>query len=452
MKDKIMEYITTDVKLQGGLIGVSIRSKSTGKVLFEHQDDIRMHPASNMKLLTSAAALSVLGENYTFQTDIRTAGNIDDNTLHGDLYIIGKGDPTLLPEVFDTLAQALRKRGLTKIEGNVVGDDSWYDDTRLSPDLVWTDEQYYYGAQVSALTASPNEDYDTGSIIIEASASRPLEKPTIALFPSTDYITILNNAITVTEKIEDELIIERKHASNVIEIKGKISIDSEKIKEFMAVWEPTTYALHLFAASLEREGITWNGKVKVGKAKENSQLLLSRKSIPLSELLVPFMKFSNNGHAEILVKEMGKVVYGEGSWEKGLEVMKGELANLGMNMDTIVMKDGSGISHSNAIPANEITKLLHDVQSKSWFHSYLKALPVAGEEERIMGGTLQDRMKGIKVSAKTGTIEGVSTLSGYMETKKGSEFIFSIMLNHLLDEEEGKTIENELVEIIANEG
>jgi len=153
--------------------------------------------------------------------------------------------------------------------------------------------------------------------------------------------------------------------------------------------------------------------------------------------MVPFMKLSNNGHGEMLVKEMGQIINEEGSWDEGLQVMEASLEKQGMNIDNVLLRDGSGMSQQNLISPNTLTQFLFDVQSESWFEYFEAAQPVAREPDPLVGGTLRGRMmeeplKG-HVKAKTGTLNGVSTLSGYIETQDGEERIFSIMINNYID-------------------
>ncbi|MBM7598841.1 D-alanyl-D-alanine carboxypeptidase/D-alanyl-D-alanine-endopeptidase (penicillin-binding protein 4) [Virgibacillus halotolerans] len=452
MKNKLNEYIKKEPKLAGAFIGMSVRNAETGEMLYDYMGDTRLRPASNMKLLTATAALLVLGKDYTFATEILTEGLLKGERLQGNLYIKGKGDPTLLPCDFQEIAKQLYTLGIREISGDIIADDTWYDAVRLSPDMIWSDEQFYYGSQVSALTASPDEDYDAGSIIIGVSpGARIGDTPAINIYPNTDYIKIVSTAITGAHDLEADITIERSHGGNTILIKGMIPMKADPIKEYIAVWEPTGYALNLFKQALRDNGILWEGEADSGKTPESAEILLTHHSIPLSELLIPFMKLSNNGHGEILLKEMGKVVYGEGSWEKGLEVLEAVLSEYGMNTDTIFIRDGSGISHANLIPPNEISRLLYTIQQMVWFPMFLHALPVAGYCERMIGGTLSERLEGTTVQAKTGTIYSVSTLSGYVTTRQNKVLIFSIMINNLLDEEEGKGIEDNIVRLLIDD-
>ncbi|WP_430786456.1 D-alanyl-D-alanine carboxypeptidase/D-alanyl-D-alanine endopeptidase [Virgibacillus flavescens] len=454
LQEQLDKYIKNEPHLNGATIGVSVRSAATGELIYEHNGEKRMHPASNMKLLTGAAALSSLGRDHTFTTEILAGGQIINHSLQGDLYIKGMGDPTLVTTNFKDFAKKVSAKGIKQISGDIIADDTWYDDVRVSPDLIWTDEQYYYGAQISALTASPNSDYDAGSVQIDVSPGKSVGvKPIVSETPRTDYVNVINNAETVAAGEEEDIEVGRKHGSNIITIEGTIPIDSWTVKEWMAVWEPTGYALDLFKQALASQGITWTGELKVGKAPESATVLVKHESMPLAKLMLPFMKLSNNVHAEVLVKEMGKVVKGEGSWEKGLEVIDEEMLKLGLDIETIKLRDGSGISGVSLIPPNQISKLLYEVQKRDWYSTFNHSLPVAAAEDRMVGGTLRNRMKEISnyatIQAKTGTINSVSSLSGYINTRESETIIFSILNNNLLDEDDGKEIEDKIVEILA---
>lgn len=452
MKVEIDRLLQENPNLKGGLAGISIRSAKTGEILYEHNGDVRMRPASNMKLITSAAALSVLGEEHQFKTEVRVKGKRDRKTLKGNLYIKGFGDPTLLRADLTQMARDIANSGITTIEGGLIGDDRWFDDVRLSPDLVWSDEEAYYGSQISALTVSPNKEYDSGTIQIKVAPGLKVGEPGhIHLTHKTNYVKIINETVTIPPDGETDLTFNRKHGTNTIIVKGLLPIGAKVKKEWVAVWEPTQLVLDLFRQELAKQGIKLSGISKVGETTKDAAILTSHESIPLSELLIPFMKLSNNGHAEVLVKEMGKIRKGEGSWEKGLEVVKEQLPNLGVNPDHLVIRDGSGISHVDLVPANEISKLLFHVQQENWFPSFLKSLPVAGNSDKMVGGSLRKRMNTLNVKAKTGTISTVSSLSGYVRTNSGETLIFSILLNNLLDEDKGKEIEDQIISILAKQ-
>lgn len=453
---ELNQLLNNDPILAGGLAGVSVRSADSGEIIYEHIADTRLRPASNMKLLTAASALSVLGEDYRFKTELLSNGNQRGSVHHGDIYIKGYGDPTLLQEDFSEMAKKLKEKGIKIIKGQLIADDSWYDDERLSEDIIWNDESYYYGAQISALTASPNEDYDAGSVIVEVKpGKREGKQPEITLQPDNRYVKINNEAKTVSATEEKDIDIVREHGSNEITITGTMPLAATSSREWIAVWEPTQYALALLSDALAAEGIKLHGGLTQGVAPRQAKVLFAQQSIPLSQLLIPFMKLSNNTHAEILIKEMGKVVKDEGSWDAGLAVLADELKKWGVDEETTLLRDGSGISHVTLLPANELSQLLYEVQKEPWFDAYFLSLPEAGHTDRMVGGTLRNRMKNSpaegQVYAKTGSISTVSSLSGYVDKQSGERYVFSIILNNIVDGSKGKIIEDKIATILAKQ-
>lgn len=449
-----IEAILENERLDGAITGISVRKASSGEEIYSHNGDIQLHPASNMKILTAAAALETLGANYQFTTEVRTDGEQKGPVLHGNLYLVGKGDPTLMKEDLDSFAKELKNNGIKIVRGKLIGDDTWYDDVRLSQDLNWSDEPFYTGAQVSALTLSPNEDYDAGTVIVEVTPDEKGKKAKVSLTPETDYVNIVNNTEMAPAGTAKSISIEREHGTNNIIIEGTMPVNGSMSRSWVSVWEPTGYALDVFKKSLEEQGIKFVGRdgTEFGKAPKDSSLLASRSSMELKDLLIPFMKLSNNGHGETLTKEMGRVVHGDGSWDKGLDVIADVAVQLGVDEDDILLRDGSGMSHKTYIPASDLTELLYTVQEKSWYSVFESSLPVAGISDRMVGGTLRNRMtkepvKG-NVMAKTGSLTSVSTLSGYVNTVEGEKLIFSILNNNYINGSV-TSIQDEIVTTLA---
>lgn len=456
LNQRLNSFITEEPLLDGAIVGVSIRSQQTGELIYDHLGSTRLRPASNLKLLTTASALEVLGENYTFSTKLFVNGRIEKGVLKGDVILQGGGDPTLQQADLQAFAESLKEIGIKRIGGQIVGDDTRYDDIRYSIDMPWSDEEAYYGAEISALTLSPDQDYDAGTVALEVKPAKMVgDKVSIKMKPENTYVQVVNEAVTSAKDSKEDLTFSRDHSSNTITISGQIPQGASSESEWIAVFDATRFVVHLFEEELKKVGIKVDKGYRIGVTPSNARLINEHKSISLRELLLPFMKLSNNGHGELLVKEMGKVIKGTGSFEAGLAVMNETLTPFGMEYTNQVIRDGSGISHVNLIQPNELTKLLFTIQSKSWFPSYYRALPVAGATEKLVGGTLRYRMRqeplAGNVVAKTGTLTTVSSISGYVNTKSKGRLIFSILINNVIDEEKAKKLEERMIAILANE-
>lgn len=428
-----IDAILLDSRMKGVASSVAVRKASTGEMIYQSNADQAITPASTLKILTAAAALETLGENYRFTTEVITDGIVSNGILTGNLYLRGTGDPTLLKGDFDNFASQLVKHGVKKVSGNLIGDDTWFDAVRLSPSIDKMDESYYFAAQISALTVSPNSDYDAGTVIVEAKPTTRGKASKVTLTPETAVVQVINRSKTVPKGSKNTLKIGRQYGTNKIVITGNVPIGSAGKKEWVTVSNPTAYALDVFKKSLAAKGITFvpSSKTVRGKTADNAEILVTKKSMPLKSLMRPFMKLSNNSHAEVLAKAMGKMQYGEGSWDTGLQVMRDYAMSIGLDINDWVFEDASGMSHANKVNSAQLTELLYQVRTAPWYGSFVQGLPVAGAPDRLIGGTLRNRLtvapaKG-NVLAKTGSLNNVSTLAGYAQTKEGELLIFSVL-------------------------
>ncbi|WP_166354976.1 D-alanyl-D-alanine carboxypeptidase/D-alanyl-D-alanine endopeptidase [Phytoactinopolyspora limicola] len=430
-----IDEILEDPRMDGSQASVVVADATSGDVLYERGGDDRLMPASNQKILTSAAAMDILGPDHTFSTTVETDARHTGRILAGDLYLRGTGDPTLLVEDYEVLADEIVAAGIQRVHGGVVADDTWFDDVRLGLNWTWDSEQYYYGAQISALTVSPDVDYDSGTVIVEVDPGRRAgDPPRVTVIPENDYVEIVNDAQTTAAGTGQAIGINRLPGSNTIRITGTIATDGAQARTWRSVWEPTDFAAGLFLQALEERGVQVREGISRGATPDGARVLAERESMPLSELLIPFMKLSNNGHAEILIKSMGQAVADAGTWSAGNEALRSSLRDWGVEPATMAIADGSGLSRRNLVPPNEIITLLRSLQDEPWYDTWYESMPVAGIEERLVGGTLRFRMAGTAAEGnargKTGTLTAATGLSGYVTTADGDELVYSILINN----------------------
>ncbi|MFJ7824864.1 D-alanyl-D-alanine carboxypeptidase/D-alanyl-D-alanine-endopeptidase [Psychrobacillus sp. NPDC096623] len=450
LSDSITNII--DEKLAGADVSITVRDRFSGEIKYGYNGLTAVKPASNMKLLTTAAALDVLGKDYRFSTSLYTSGKMSNGVLKGDVYLKGEGDPTLSIEDLQLFVKELKAEGIHKVDGRIVGDDKWFDDDLLTPGIWVGDESYYYAAPISALTTSPNTDYDTGTIIVEAIGTTVGDLPSIKITPHIGDLQIVNEAQTVEAGKANTITIERLYETNKIVVSGNLPVDKTK-REWVTVKHPTTHTLSMFQAVLAEAGIEYSkDKVFQAATPKSAQLVARKQSMTLEQMLIPYMKLSNNGIADILVKTMGKVKNHHGSTEAGLQVLREYGNSINVDMADWQFEDGSGMSHENRVSSLSMSELLFKVQGEEWFTTYFTSLPVAANTDRMIGGTLRNRLKDPltagKVYAKTGSLTGVSTLSGYLEASSGQSYIFSVLVQN---KSGASTTIDEIVKEIAKE-
>jgi D-alanyl-D-alanine carboxypeptidase/D-alanyl-D-alanine-endopeptidase (penicillin-binding protein 4) len=432
-----LDRIVGDPSYSGAQVGLEVREAKSGKVLYAHNANKRLNPASNTKLLTSTAAMKTLGKGHRFATQVLSDGLPSGGTVHGNLYLKGGGDPTTLAKDYDELAKTVARRGVHKITGNLIADDSYFDSRRLGSFWTWDAEPYYYQAQISGLTAAPNTDYDSGTVMVKISpGEHPGDKATVSLQPKTDYVTINNKATTGAKDSSDTSDAVRRHGNNTIDVTGSIPAGADTDTVWATVWGPTKYAAGLFRDALAKHDIKLDGKLRTGKTPSRARRLAVHRSMTLGKMLTPFLKLSNNMHAEHLTKTMGRKTRNEGTWPAGLAAIKKDARSFGVDTDKIRMVDGSGLSRGDQISPHQLTTVMRGVRDKPWFKTWYNALPIAGKSKRMVGGTLRYRMTGTAAAGnlhgKTGSLTGASGLSGYVTDSDGTKLVFSMLSNNYL--------------------
>src|SRR2546422_579611 len=459
--------ILSQPDLARGFWGVEVVSLSSGKVLYAQNADKLFTPASNTKLFTTAAALALIGPHYNFRTTVETNGTLDKHgRLTGDLVLVGRGDPNLsgrqLPytlrterndhpiQVLEQLADELVQKGVKYVDGDIIADDSYFAFERYGEgwsqdDLVWGD-----GAPVSALTINDNVIF-----VNILPADRAGERAFVNITPFADYYRIDNRIITTPAGTGRKIFINREPGSTVLTLWGNMPLDDAGADEALAIEDPAEFAASLLRQLLETRGIAVYGRQRTrhtdlaslstftitasaparggdepSRALQSQPLVLaSYQSKPLIEDLRVINKVSQNLHAEILLRLLGREKGTAGTVEGGLEVLRGFLNKAGVPGDQYVFYDGSGLSRQNLATPHSVVQLLRYAASQPWGASFRDTFPVAGVD-----GSLSDRLKNIdaqgRVYAKTGSLGGVKTLSGYATTDRGERVAFSILSNN----------------------
>ena len=429
---QIVDTTLSRFEMQGTLAGFKVVDLSTGMTLFDFNGDVLFNPASNMKIVTTSAALYGLGPGYQFTTSFRTAGPTDaQGTVKGDLYVIGHGDPLLTDENLERLATDIYHAGLRTIEGDIVIDDSFFDQVRQIPGWDSQTDRSCYSAPMGALSVQ----FNTVWITVYPSPKAG-QKASISITPKTGYFRI-RNMVKTTRKGRTKIAIRMaagRHKPELI-IQGRISSrDAGGIITCRKIDDPAAYAGWTLYDYLTRQGIRIRGKVKIQAADSMAGYeILNFRSLPLEELVFQLNKESNNFMAEQIFKTLAAEKKGQpGTWDKGAS-FTGEFLSqvVGTKDGSYEIQNGSGLGMDNRLSPDMLIRVLRYMYTNPALkNAFLASLPVMG-----LDGTLRNRHKNsdasYRVIAKTGLLNNVMTLSGYVETKGCDKLAFSLLLNRL---------------------
>ena len=456
---KIIDVTFQDSLFSHAHWGVLIESLDSGEIWYEHHADKMFIPASNEKIVTSAAALLTLGPEFKFETKLNYTGEIIDSILIGNLIVQGNGDPTFSTKFYDdprTLfycwADTLLELGIAKISGNIIGDDNAFDDNGYGLGWSFDDLNYSYAAETGAL------QFNNNSIKLQIIPPVNLNN-SVKIYPEikSSYFSILDNT-TTSANGKTKLTVDRSFSSNEITISGNVTTGSRAKWRSVSITNPTLYFINIFKEVLSEKGIETEGSsldcddIEDWEFdKENAELIAINHSPPLSEILQVMMKESNNLYAETVVKTMGWQENGMGSFKNGQIAVDSVLAAWGIEPGTYAYRDGSGLSRYNLISPRQIIQILKKMKSDENWSLWKDLFPIAGVD-----GTMQYRMIGTpgegNVRAKTGTMSNVRCLSGYLTTSEGEEIVFSFLINgHLRKSKEiDNVIDHILNQLIIN--
>ena len=424
-----VETILNDPAFHATITGIKISSLDNDEVLYERNASILLRPASTTKLFTTTTALRVLGTGFSFATEMLADSVSTDGRIVGNLYVKGSGDPDFSSALLDSMIAGLVKKGIRVITGDIIGDVSFFDDKRWGNGWMWDDEPSVDAPYISALSINRN------CVRVEATpGTLPGDPVPVSVEPATAYVTIENNAITVSDTAESTLEISRKYVQrlNAITVTGNLGASSKPRHELITVLSPENYFLTLTREALTRAGITVQGKIGLARTSSRA-VLLARNLQPIDSMMVFLNKQSDNLSAENTLKTIGAVSVGApGSTENGLMMVRKVQAGWGIDSMSFLQVDGSGVSHYNLIAPEAFVKLLTGMyRSRDIFDIFFISLPIAGVD-----GTLSGRMKGTtaenNMHAKTGTLSGVTTLSGYVRTQDSEMLAFSIMMQNFI--------------------
>jgi D-alanyl-D-alanine carboxypeptidase/D-alanyl-D-alanine-endopeptidase (penicillin-binding protein 4) len=441
------------------MVGIKVVSLDTGKVLFEDNAHKLLRPASNMKLYTVATAIDRLTPDFRFTTSVYATGKPDSSgVIKGDLTIFGRGDPSLAArfnngdyfKAIDDLASRIVNAGVKKVEGDLVGDESYFVGPQYGSGWEWEDLTWYYGAEVTPLTVNDN------ALDLFIKPGSDVGKPAlITTGPPDPLLKIVNKVTTAPKGTKREISITRDLGQDEITITGRIAMEDKGYTGGIGISHPAKLFVYLLRSSLAKKGVTIKGQSRtinnpVAAGVDVSQLvklhapyqpveITSYQSPPFSLVAAQTLKPSQNLYTELILRTLGKTYVppasteppgaGQTTEDLGLEAVKAFLTSAGIRPDSLVLSDGSGLSRNDMITAEASVQLLTFMSRHRYADVFRSALPIAGVD-----GTLRTRLRGTpaenNLRAKTGSLSSAASLAGYVTTAAGEKLAFSIMVNN----------------------
>lgn len=422
-----IESILTTSRLTNSDVGIAVIDIETGKTVFARNENAKLNPASDVKLVTTGAALGLLGPEYRWKTGVYSEGAVTANELKGKLYFKGYGDPSLGVEDLWEIASELWTRGIRKITGDLVADDSFFDAVRVGPGFDQKQEDFAFRAPCGALSLAHNAvNIHVLPGAAEGAAARVL------LDPASNYLLVNSNVVTSATGAT-QIVVESREQENqtALALHGRIRVRDDGFIAQKRIVHPDLFSAASFREILNRRGIKLSGQVVRGLMPATARPLAVHTSEPLSVLVREVNKRSNNFMAEQILKTIGaELGTPPGSWAKGVQAVKSYLEKIGITGD-FVMTNGSGLYDSNRFSAVQLVTLLRALHRDFRISAdFVGSLALAGADGTIshrMSGGLAERW----VRAKTGTLQGVSCLSGYAGAPAKTPLAFAILMNRV---------------------
>jgi serine-type D-Ala-D-Ala carboxypeptidase/endopeptidase (penicillin-binding protein 4) len=462
LRAKISEVLAKP-ELSSAMVGIKVVSLDNGRVLFEENAEKLLRPASNMKLYTVAAALDRLSPDYRFSTSVYAPTRPDAaGVVHGDLTIYGRGDPSIAArfnngnyfKAIDELATRIVAAGVKRVEGDIVGDESYFVGPKYGSGWNWEDLTWYYGAEITPLTANDN------ALDLFVKPGLAIGQPAlITTGPPDPLLTIVNKVTTSAKGSRREISIHRGLGENTITITGSIPLEDRGYTGGIGISHPGLLFVYMLRSSLAQKGVTVTGSSRVNGATPQPTAITgvtisgqngasapalqneiaTLQSPPFSVIAAQTLKPSQNLYTELILRTLGKIApppatattsnLTQTSDELGLEAVRSFLKTVGIRPEALVLDDASGLSRNDMITADASVQLLTFMSKHRYATVFRDALPIGGVD-----GTLRNRFKGTpaenNVRAKTGSLSSAASLGGYLTTAGGEKLAFSIMVNN----------------------